>query len=805
MFARRLRLISIGGITAALIVGYVTVVLAGPVGWTASGTPGMQKTGDLPSNVFPTPNNKNCDTITMRLAGTTTMRENCVTQTTYGLVGPYGTVFTGTTEGMIVSAPWPYGDLHGVPNQGFAYTFTSPPTPGMHMHFYKSYLGNLKYEYTNNRWQYTKTHLPDFSLRNNQGQLYYIHSSNVAFSANGHWMVADAMDNGFIRVNMATFEVTGFAMSPNYSTLYGLRDADISISNDGRYAAIRPYDYSELKVYDIGACQSTQTPVKSPTQCASRDYWPDMAKAIPGFYRAYNPRFINDSQFSFKALYDMQVGVGYKVAQYTLTAPGENPSGIEYLGMGDSFASGQGAFNYMVGTDTANNTCHLSSRSYPFLLSASLFASGRSVACSGATTRDIIDPSLSYEGQVKDKIPKNLRQNEEEILLTYQPGYFVQNDFVQRHNPQAVTLSIGGNDVGFADIIKQCVMPSLMNSTCHPTYEDQQELKKRLLGMGDRLKTTYRTISSPGRRVYVIGYPQIVISGGNCANNVHLNEQEIKLFIELTDTFNRVIKKAAENAGAQYVDVTNALAGHRMCETRSSQVAVNGFTTGNDDGLGRFKFVGAESYHPNALGHELLERAIRGQTNNMKAPTPMPSTTPLVTSDIPSALPYPEAVKTGRTMYETISAAALAPDIVAPAEILNLRADSSTVLLKPSSTVTARLDDAPATLATTAADPAGSMSLDLTLPPTTPCGTHTLHVYGTNIANQPVDIFKVIYVVPTGENCGSDITSVCGPVAPSGMDIDKDGIDDACDPLIDEPPTYSVTLTGSSIHVYRPE
>jgi len=87
---------------------------------------------------------------------------------------------------------------------------------------------------------------------------------------------------------------------------------------------------------------------------------------------------------------------------------------------------------------------------------------------------------------------------------------------------------------------------------------------------------------------------------------------------DLIDYLNLVISQAAAKAGVRYVDVSHAFDGHRMCEAISSQVAVNGFTAGTDGGVGPIKFVGTESYHPNALGHQLLANTIRTQTNNFQ-------------------------------------------------------------------------------------------------------------------------------------------------------------------------------------------
>jgi lysophospholipase L1-like esterase len=523
---------------------------------------------------------------------------------------------------------------------------------------------------------------------------------------------------------------------------------------------------------------------------------------VPSLNNIFQVRFLSEYRLSFAATYDYLNGSNFKSQQYILTAPGINSAGIEYLGMGDSFASGQGAFNYISGTDTSVNTCHLSSLSYPFLLSSSLFDSGHSVACSGAKTRDIIELSDAYEGQVKDEFIKENRKNIGEIIQSYMPGYLVQNDFVDEHNPEAVTLSIGGNDIGFADIVKQCVMPKLKNTTCFPTYEDQQELVKRITGVENKLQTTYKTISGTGRRVYVIGYPQIVAENGNCAANVHLDDKEIKLFVGLTDMLNQIIERAAIKTGVTYVDVSDAFVGHRMCETKSSGVAVNGFTVGNDDGLTKFKFIGAESYHPNALGHELLKQAILGKTNNLKAPSSglANSTVP----DVLGTLPLSGAVRTGRPVYTTIAGSRLFPDTVTAGSPPHMIIDTETALLKPLSPVTLRVDEntIPSVLSS---DLSGNLSASISVPGDISCGYHTVHAFGSNLLNQPVDISKVVYFENQNGDCEGAV-SPCGPVLALGQDSDRDGIDDACDAHIADPPAaanYTVYLTSSSIHATK--
>lgn len=773
-----------------------------PAPWLLSASPTLEKVIDLPDNIPPSSSNWDCDKITVRYAGATGAHDDCVVQTPNGLASGNGIIFNGSTEQMPVIPPDGYFGLQPIPGQGFYYTFSSAPVIGLYMHFFTSIWDKVDPlpRIVDGRWQYKMVKGPDFSLKDSSGKPLALNVSSIAFSPNGSWMIADVRYWGFIRVNMATFEITPFAPSMNQGSDYASYNAFLTISNDGRYVALKPGNEAAFRVYDMTGCKNIAWPVLQ--GCTNRDYWPYLNSQLPGFRALYLPRFSSENQLSLSAVYNF-TPTQYKVAQYMLTAPGINPKGIEYLGMGDSYASGQGAYNYIEGTDTVNNTCHLSSRSYPFLLSSNLFSSGRSIACSGAKVRDIIDGSQDYEGQVKDGLKRSKRDNINEIIGNYSPGYIVQKDFVEKYNPQAITLSIGGNDIGFADTVKRCVMPALKNTTCYATYEDQQELVKRIEGIENKLKSAYKAVAAPGRRVYIIGYPQLVVSGGDCANNVHLDDKEIQLFIDLTDTLNQVIKRAAISLGAQYVDVSNAFEGHRMCENNSLEVAVNGFTIGNDAGFGKFKFIGSESYHPNALGHDLLRRAILDQTNNLKKP--MVSAAPSTAAT--SALPYAGAPKTGRPVYLSVSDTSMLPDIISPLTTTALKIPSTTAILKPSSSFSIKLDTDTAAVGSATTNTIGEFTGNITIPPETPCGLHTVHVFGQNAANQPVDIAKEVYITSETSDCNGngfpDSADPCGLASPSGVDIDKDGVDDACDGNVGKPPTYSAYLTGNSIHAVK--
>jgi hypothetical protein len=360
--------------------------------WTATGNPTFLKLAQLRDATPPPENNVDCDRITVRQTGSTTMQEDCVVQTPLGLSGSKGMVFNGTSEMIPVIAPPVFIGLNSTPNQEMAYTYTSSSTFGMFMHFYRSVRANLKPEpeLFNGQLVYMLNKNPDFTIKNLAGKSQPMNPESLAFSENGEWMIFDFPFQGFVRVNLMTLETVPFAPSMNQGSDFSNYTAQLTISNDGRYAAIKPRSSNEFKVYDIASCTNAVLPV-NPTspKCQSKDYWPYINSQLAGLKALYQPRFTSQMQLYLTAQYEYS-STSYKTAQFSLTAPGESPSGIEYLGMGDSFASGQGAFNYILGTDTEGKKCHLSSLSYPFLISSQMYNSGHSVTCSGARMKDIL-------------------------------------------------------------------------------------------------------------------------------------------------------------------------------------------------------------------------------------------------------------------------------------------------------------------------------------------------------------------------------------------------------------------------------
>lgn len=162
--------------------------------------------------------------------------------------------------------------------------------------------------------------------------------------------------------------------------------------------------------------------------------------------------------------------------------------GAAYIALGDSFSSGEGVEPFEAGTASTNtNTCHRSEEAYPQLIagsSANIPALGTDSfrACSGAVTTNVTDLAQWNEG--------------------------IQLDWWPDITTQVVTLTIGGNDIGFADFAAACVA-----STCQQGSSSYNTALNAINNeLPSKLEATYERILAyaPNAEIYVIGYPHVV-------------------------------------------------------------------------------------------------------------------------------------------------------------------------------------------------------------------------------------------------------------------------------------------------------
>ncbi|MER7419886.1 SGNH/GDSL hydrolase family protein [Micromonospora peucetia] len=232
----------------------------------------------------------------------------------------------------------------------------------------------------------------------------------------------------------------------------------------------------------------------------------------------------------------------------TLAAPAQAAPADRYVALGDSYASGVGAGSYT----SESGSCQRSTNAYPALYAAAVKpASYRSVACSGATTASLISTQLSALSSTTS----------------------------------LVSVTVGGNDVGFSNILSTCVLQGTTQCVA-AVQAAQDKARAQLPGL---LRNVYNGIKtrSPDARVVVVGYPVFYQLGTVCVGLSATSRAKINEGINLIDDLTRT---AAVSAGFTFADVRSSFVGHQLCSYGTKWMHALNFAT-----LG-------VSYHPTAAG-----------------------------------------------------------------------------------------------------------------------------------------------------------------------------------------------------------
>lgn len=662
----------------------------------------------------------------------------------------------------------------------------------------------------------------------------------MAVSNNGKYMVASIKQRGIVKIDLETGSLTPLA-NATFNNGVGLF---MSISNDGRYAMVSKASSGRLMVYDTANCsvvyQANAWPrfdVLNGTGCVSKDIYADIRALYPDMTNLSGMHF-NDIPAEVELFVYRPVTSPTQAQRVRLSARGYSSEVRGYLALGDSFASGEGDTRggswYEQGTDEqgnidtfeGRNLCHLSRRSYPYLLALKAGyittntttppANGlfHSVACSGAVMHNVIGGSefkLLAEPASEDKFRDSDNQYSHffsGMLNSWQPGHVKQLDFLSSQNnagygpqdmkPEVITVSIGGNDAGFGDVVGACTAPGICPIAVPGSLAAETQAIT-IAQLKSRLTETYKTIkqTSPESRIYALGYPNFVQTGGNCAVNVRFHADELVAISEGIKYMNQVVRAAAQEAGVLYVDVEDVLDGYDLCSgAADSDMAFNGVTAGNDisakvaDWLSlgvcalRTGCIGKESFHPNSKGHELYAQRISLATADMTASMPEPEK---------SAYPLPNAAFYGQKARNTVEQLNV-PGSSSPAKqvryepfIIQTQAGLTVVQegYMAGSTVTIEVHSTPQVIGTAIASPTGEIEIPISLPANLPAGVHEVHLLGYDAFGNQTDTYQTIVVGQSVDDFDGDgvpnTADSCPTVTNAFVDADNDTVDDACD------------------------
>lgn len=396
--------------------------------------------------------------------------------------------------------------------------------------------------------------------------------------------------------------------------------------------------------------------------------------------------------------------------------------------LGDSYSSGEGSGNYRDDEDGTKG-CHRSPNTYGEQLFANTETEVVNLACSGAVIRD-------YEERQKDR---NVDAQQDQLAG--------QSDY------DLVLLTMGGNDIGFSEIIKNCVFGSdcAGEVRCAPIigfaldclgmgtlkYAPYQ-WQKLLEGLNDSLVDWYRQVLSDTRGAPVVVLPYVnVVPDGNVSTGCSgtnafgrdFSQVELKQVQWLVGELNRQIEAAVEEVGSKRLyfadDVESALQpAHTLCSEQRWAVGLP--DRGSLIGLPAEKMQ--ELVHPTAEGHAAIARALIRWSNTVEAP-------PEPTGGGGLAGWARDRVGDLAGGLTRLLGGSTAIDLQrATTDPISVPAGSTVVLdttgYAPGSQVIITVRSTPQALASVTADDEGRISADVVLPADLPRGEHVLVAQG---------------------------------------------------------------------------
>lgn len=254
-----------------------------------------------------------------------------------------------------------------------------------------------------------------------------------------------------------------------------------------------------------------------------------------------------------------------------VTASATQPS---YVALGDSYASGDGAGSYLSGTPS----CYRSLKGYPGLIATAGGYALNLQACSGATIADVTNSQLAALSDTTAK----------------------------------VTITVGGNDIGFASTLTTC-----LGTNTTACLNAVTAANTKISALSTQLNTLFVAVKqkAPNATVVATAYPRL-FNGKDCSLFTSFTTTEMTELNKGADNLAEVIKAAATASSIGYAEVRDPFVKHAVCDSSAWIRNVSLFTQ-------------YESFHPNANGYlygykPVVTTALNASTTST---TPMTLTT----------------------------------------------------------------------------------------------------------------------------------------------------------------------------------
>jgi lysophospholipase L1-like esterase len=243
-----------------------------------------------------------------------------------------------------------------------------------------------------------------------------------------------------------------------------------------------------------------------------------------------------------------------------------------YTALGDSFAAGPLNPNPL-----APLGCLKSSNNYGRIAQRTLaFSEYADATCSGARTDHMTAPQNVSPGGPN---PPQLNSVSAESRL--------------------VTLTIGGNDIGFSDLAQDCVSVLPFGSPCRDRYtRGGDQITARINATAPKVAAVLQGIRarSAGAKILVVNYSAIFPHSGNgCWPRMPVTPADVRWLREKQVQLNGMLATQAAANGATIVDVYGASVGRDACAGSGTRW-VEPYVPGN----------AAAPLHPNRRGMDAM-------------------------------------------------------------------------------------------------------------------------------------------------------------------------------------------------------
>jgi GDSL-like Lipase/Acylhydrolase family len=218
-----------------------------------------------------------------------------------------------------------------------------------------------------------------------------------------------------------------------------------------------------------------------------------------------------------------------------------------YVALGDSYAAGP-----IIPNQIAPLGCLKSDHNYAHLAAPTIGLPLRDPTCSGATTADMTNP--------------------QETELGTNPPQFDSLD----SETTRVSLTIGGNDIGFSEIALSCVTINPFSTPCKDKYDSggKDQIAERIAATAPKVAAVLQGIHtrSPSAKVFVVNYAAIFPETGfGCWPQMPIGFGDVPYLRAKEKELNAMLSTQAAANGATVIDWYKASIGHDACKGSSTR------------------------------------------------------------------------------------------------------------------------------------------------------------------------------------------------------------------------------------------